>query len=140
LANLTSILSTDLISAAPSVLTGNFQNLNLSKAEASVLNAKVQISSVAGSAMSLTTAAGDVATVLVKGYATGSTGTSSIALIYDGTTKDATAIRQAATTDVVPFTLMYAETPGAQTASILTSVVAGTHTLSDVKIITQVIT
>lgn len=145
MANLTSILGTDLISASYPVINTNFQSLNANKAESStltsLLSAKIQVASVAGSVLSLTTGSGDVVTVWMKGFITGSATAGSVALVYNGAIKDSIHVKQAAAADATSFALMYSETPGAATANITASVIAnGALSYGDVKIIAQVIT
>lgn len=145
MANLTSILGTDLISNAPSVLNGNFDALNTSKAEAttvtSLLSGKVQVQSVAGSSLSLTTAATDKVVVWARGTITGSASAGSVAVIYNGVTKDALEVKQAAAADQTAFYLQYSEVPGAATANIVVSVIAtGALTINNPRILTEIIT
>ena len=146
MANLTSIIGSNLISNAPSVMTGNWQNLNIqanntSIISSSTLTGRIIISSVAGSILSLTTAATDQVTVFSKGTVTGSGSSGSIALIYNGITKDASTVKQAAAADETTFSLMYYDAPGAATANVVTSVIAtGALTIANNEIIIQKIT
>ena len=136
MANLTSILGTTLISNSPSILTGNFQNLNLGLS--STLTGRIVVSSVAASILSLVTVASDQVIVWAKGTITGSASSGSVALIYDGVTKDAMAIKQAAADDQTAYSLMYSEAPGAATANVVTSIIAtGALTITNPKIIIQ---
>jgi hypothetical protein len=154
MSNLTSILGTDLISNAPSVLNGNFDALNhdilAGQARSSVLTASIaglktiSVSSANGVALPLTTSAGDKVVVWAKGLITGTTNVSSVALMYNGVIKDVISLSQSAdfNTNPLTFSLMYSEVPGAQSASIMTSVVSnigGTTILSNVKILTELI-
>jgi len=135
MSSLTSILSTDLISDSRSRINTSFHELNNNKVETSTLGAKFTVSSVAGSILALTTVATDTVVVHAKGYARGSAGASSIAVLYNGVIKDSVEIKQAATADNVPFALMYAEVPGAGTHDVQTSVVAGTSSTLGVVIL-----
>lgn len=146
MSNLTSILGTDLISNAPSILNANFGALNTqanatSIISSSTLTGRIIISSVAASIMSLTTASNDKAIIWARGTITGSASAGSVALIYNGTTKDALEVKQAAAADQTAFSLMYSETPGAATANVVTSVIAnGSLIINNPKMLSQVIT
>lgn len=146
MSNLTSILGADLISVSPSIINGNFQNLNISMIATSIISSstltgRILTSSVAASIISLTTVANDVVRVWAKGTITGSTSSGSVALIYNGVTKDAATIKQAAAADEISFALMYAETPGAATANVVVSVVAtGALVINNPKILVERIT
>lgn len=149
MATLTSILGTDLISASRAVINTNYQQLNQQVIDntasivgiSSIVSQKIQISSVAGTTLGLTTAATDQVTVWAKGHITGSATAGSVALIYNGVTKDAIAVKQAAAADQTGFALMYSEIPGAATQNIVASVIAnGALTIGEVKIIAQVVT
>lgn len=144
MSTLTSILSSDLLSASRSTINTSFNTLNNDKADAgtytSLLAAKFTVSSVANAALALTTTATDTVQVFSKGYATGSNAASSVAVLYNGVVKDSVEIKQAAAGDVVPFSLMYAETPGAGTHNVQTSVVAGVSSILGVVIIINKIT
>lgn len=149
MATLTSILGTDLISASRAVINTNYQQLNQQvignsasiTGLSSVLSQKIQTSSVAGSILSITTTANDFVTVWAKGHITGSGSAGSVALIYNGVTKDSLSVKQAAAADQTTFALMYSEMPGAATQNIVASVIAnGALTIGEVKIIAQVVT
>lgn len=149
MATLTSILGTDLISASRAVINTNYQQLNQQVIGnsasivglSSIVSQKIQISSVAGTTLGLTTAATDAVTVWAKGHITGSNAAGSVALIYNGVTKDSLSVKQAAAADQTGFALMYSEIPGAATQNIIASVIAnGALTIGEVKIIAQVVT
>lgn len=154
MSNLTSILSTDLVSNSRSTINDNFNALNLhvvgnsssivSLQSSIVAKSTITVSSVAGTILSITTQANDKVIVWVKGLMTGTTNVSSVALVYNGVIKDTIVINQSAdlNTNPVAFSLMYAETPGVASASIVASVVSnigGTTILSGLKILTEII-
>lgn len=149
MSNVTSILGTNLISNAPSVLNANFGALNsgIATSDSSIVGvrssiaSKITISSTASNTLSITTGLTDKVMVWAKGTITGSTSSGSVALIYNGVVKDASTIKQAAAADETTFALMYSETPGAATANVVASVIAtGALTITNVKIITEIIT
>ena len=85
---------------------------------------------------SLTTTAGQTVIVWVKGDYINNTGTAptgSIVLNYNSVQKDSLTIKASASTERVPFALMYTETPGAATHDI--TVVGTSYTVANVVII-----
>lgn len=146
MATLTSILGSDYISSSYGVINTNLQNLNValiatSIISSSTLTGRIITSSVAGSNLSLTTVANDRVTVWAKGTVTGSATSGSVALIYNGITKDAATIKNGEAADEISFALMYSEVPGAATANVVTSIVAtGALIINNPKIIIERIT
>lgn len=146
MANLTSILGTALISNAPSTLNGNFNALNVqanatSVIASSTLTGRIITTSTAGASLSLSTVATDQVTVWARGTISGSTSAGSVAVIYNGVTKDALEVKQAAAADQTAFSLMYSETPGAASQTVVVSVIAnGNLSINNPRIIIQKIT
>lgn len=127
-------------------MTGNWQNLNISLIATSIISSstltgRILTSSVAGSNLSLTTVANDMVRVWAKGTVTGSATSGSVALIYNGVTKDAMTIKHGAAADETSFALMYSEVPGAATANVVTSIIAtGALVINNPRIIVERIT
>lgn len=116
-------------------LTGN----TLSSTAAAV----VTIETTAGATHSLTTTAGQKVVVWAKGNSTASdANTRTLELKYNGVTKDTVTItpNQFSSQDgwVLPFALMYTETPGAATQDI--TVTTSNGSVGNVVIIVQIIT
>lgn len=148
MATIVTINASDQITNSRADLNTNFTNLNSDKIETSVLDtdtalaansdAKIPsqkaikayvdaqtltgltIETTAGATHSLTTTASQKVVVFVKGRlaTNGSTSNNLVTLAYNGVSKDTVQMGG----EIVPFALMYTETPGAATHDITVSV------------------
>lgn len=162
MSTITTLNSGDSGPVSRGVLNTNLANLNSDKIETSVLSTDgtlasnsdaklpsekavktyvdsqfgISVETTTGVTHSLTTTAGQVVCVWVKGECDYSGATTTITLAYNGVTKDSLTTSDLDNSDF-PFALMYTETPGAATADI--TVTATSAVLSDVKIMVQII-
>ena len=97
----------------------------------------VAIETTTGATHSLTTSAGQTVVVWAKGSFTGSSFARDITMSYGGVIKDTVVMEAAGSSDEIPFSLMYTESPSAGTANV--TVEAASATLQNVVIIVQII-
>lgn len=132
----TSVIDTDTTLAANSDAKLPSQKAIKAYVDAALVNS-ISSETTAGATHSLTTLAGQKVIVWVKGNQTnnGSSGTATLTLKYNGVTKDTQTIFRNGNTggDVLTFSMMYTETPGAATANIVAATDLGL--LSNVVII-----
>lgn len=154
MSTITTLNSGDSGPVSRGVLNTNLANLNTDKIETSVIStdgtmasnsdaklpsekavktyvdassAQISFESTAGATHSLTTIAGQSVMVSAKGSITGTDAQITLSLKYNGVTKDSLTFRaQDATNDYSSFSLMYTETPGADTQDITVTTSAGT--------------